>query len=300
MRPTSSRARRASRSTSARRPTPRARGAIDDLDGSSGQSPTGAGSQRRMRADLRRAGGHLRCRRSSGPRGGRARGPAIAPRRLPSGAGHDALAIAALVPDGMLFVRCKGGISHHPAESDHRRGRGRRRARAARLPPPRRAPGPEAASTGRSGSPIPSLSWPRATRRRPGRRGRPDRRAGAAGGQPRRRTRALRRLRARRAAGPDQHPPPLLPDADPRLPAGHRQGAVPLAGGALPDLGAARRPRTCGSRCGWRWPSCCCRARTTTGDHHYVFPRRARGRDRHRGRGGAAARHPGRRSPAAR
>lgn len=39
------------------------------------------------------------------------------PRRfLPSGAGHDAMAMAALCPVGMLFVRCKGGISHNPAE----------------------------------------------------------------------------------------------------------------------------------------------------------------------------------------
>ncbi len=36
---------------------------------------------------------------------------------LPSGAGHDAIAIARRWPVGMLFVRCKGGISHHPAES---------------------------------------------------------------------------------------------------------------------------------------------------------------------------------------
>jgi allantoate deiminase len=36
---------------------------------------------------------------------------------LPSGAGHDAMAMAALCPTGMLFVRCKGGISHNPAES---------------------------------------------------------------------------------------------------------------------------------------------------------------------------------------
>ena len=36
---------------------------------------------------------------------------------LPSGAGHDAVAIAELCPVGMLFLRCKGGISHHPAES---------------------------------------------------------------------------------------------------------------------------------------------------------------------------------------
>lgn len=37
--------------------------------------------------------------------------------RLPSGAGHDAAALATLCPVAMLFVRCKGGISHHPAES---------------------------------------------------------------------------------------------------------------------------------------------------------------------------------------
>ncbi len=38
-------------------------------------------------------------------------------RRLLSGAGHDAVALAALAPVAMLFVRCAGGISHHPAES---------------------------------------------------------------------------------------------------------------------------------------------------------------------------------------
>jgi allantoate deiminase len=37
--------------------------------------------------------------------------------KLPSGAGHDAVALAAICPVAMLFVRCKGGISHHPAES---------------------------------------------------------------------------------------------------------------------------------------------------------------------------------------
>jgi allantoate deiminase len=36
---------------------------------------------------------------------------------LPSGAGHDAMAIAKRWPMGMLFLRCKGGISHNPAES---------------------------------------------------------------------------------------------------------------------------------------------------------------------------------------
>lgn len=36
---------------------------------------------------------------------------------LPSGAGHDAMTMASLCPVGMLFVRCRGGISHHPAEA---------------------------------------------------------------------------------------------------------------------------------------------------------------------------------------
>ncbi|KDP84179.1 allantoate amidohydrolase [Cupriavidus sp. SK-3] len=38
-------------------------------------------------------------------------------RHLPSGAGHDAMAIAAIADVAMLFVRCgNGGISHHPTE----------------------------------------------------------------------------------------------------------------------------------------------------------------------------------------
>jgi allantoate deiminase len=37
--------------------------------------------------------------------------------QLPSGAGHDGVAMASLTDIGMLFVRCKGGRSHHPAES---------------------------------------------------------------------------------------------------------------------------------------------------------------------------------------
>ena len=36
---------------------------------------------------------------------------------LPSGAGHDAIAVAERWPSAMLFVRCDKGISHHPAES---------------------------------------------------------------------------------------------------------------------------------------------------------------------------------------
>jgi allantoate deiminase len=37
--------------------------------------------------------------------------------QLASGAGHDAVAMSALTDVGMLFVRCKGGVSHNPAES---------------------------------------------------------------------------------------------------------------------------------------------------------------------------------------
>jgi len=36
---------------------------------------------------------------------------------LTSGAGHDGVEMSRIAPIGMLFVRCKGGISHNPAES---------------------------------------------------------------------------------------------------------------------------------------------------------------------------------------
>lgn len=42
----------------------------------------------------------------------------LPPRRLPSGAGHDAMAMASITDVAMLFVRCgNGGISHHPDET---------------------------------------------------------------------------------------------------------------------------------------------------------------------------------------
>ncbi len=42
----------------------------------------------------------------------------IPQRRLPSGAGHDGMAMAAITDIAMLFVRCgNGGISHHPSET---------------------------------------------------------------------------------------------------------------------------------------------------------------------------------------
>ena len=36
---------------------------------------------------------------------------------LMSGAGHDAMALADICDVAMYFVRCKGGVSHHPDES---------------------------------------------------------------------------------------------------------------------------------------------------------------------------------------
>jgi len=41
----------------------------------------------------------------------------VTPRRLQSGAGHDAMTMSALCPTAMLFLRCKGGVSHNPAEA---------------------------------------------------------------------------------------------------------------------------------------------------------------------------------------
>jgi allantoate deiminase len=36
--------------------------------------------------------------------------------RMPSGAGHDGQMMAKLCPASMMFVRCRVGISHNPAE----------------------------------------------------------------------------------------------------------------------------------------------------------------------------------------
>ncbi|QDR78961.1 M20 family metallo-hydrolase [Sporomusa termitida] len=35
---------------------------------------------------------------------------------MPSGAGHDAMHLAKMAPTGMIFIPCRGGISHNPAE----------------------------------------------------------------------------------------------------------------------------------------------------------------------------------------
>ncbi len=40
----------------------------------------------------------------------------VEPMRLVSGAGHDAMIMADLCPTAMLFIRCRAGVSHNPAE----------------------------------------------------------------------------------------------------------------------------------------------------------------------------------------
>jgi allantoate deiminase len=41
----------------------------------------------------------------------------VRPHRLPSGAGHDGMAMHAIADICMVFVRCEKGISHNPAEA---------------------------------------------------------------------------------------------------------------------------------------------------------------------------------------
>jgi allantoate deiminase len=41
----------------------------------------------------------------------------VQPHAVASGAGHDAATMAGVAPVAMLFVRCAGGVSHHPDES---------------------------------------------------------------------------------------------------------------------------------------------------------------------------------------
>jgi acetylornithine deacetylase/succinyl-diaminopimelate desuccinylase-like protein len=80
-------------------------------------------ARRQVRIEWRRAleVGCVQCAPSMQQRWtdsiGRTTGSA-AVRRLPSGAGHDAMIMAQITEMGMLFVRCgNGGISHHPSET---------------------------------------------------------------------------------------------------------------------------------------------------------------------------------------
>ena len=40
----------------------------------------------------------------------------ISSRRMPSGAGHDAMSFAEICDSGMVFIPCRGGVSHNPSE----------------------------------------------------------------------------------------------------------------------------------------------------------------------------------------
>lgn len=47
---------------------------------------------------------------------GAAQAQGLSALRLPSGAFHDAQFLVPLCPTGMIFIPCRGGVSHHPAE----------------------------------------------------------------------------------------------------------------------------------------------------------------------------------------
>ena len=66
---------------------------------------------------VRRAIARRIVRRRADQLGAAVAAEGISVRRLPSGAGHDGMAMIALADIGMLFVRCTGGISHNPAEA---------------------------------------------------------------------------------------------------------------------------------------------------------------------------------------
>lgn len=66
------------------------------------------------------AGGSSCIDDSSGSGGGVSVGQESVPVMM-SGAGHDAMSIADITKIGMVFVRCRGGVSHNPAEFVHPR-----------------------------------------------------------------------------------------------------------------------------------------------------------------------------------
>jgi allantoate deiminase len=76
--------------------------------------------RRGLRCDWRRLQDHAAVPMSPGLRAQLCRAveaAGVRPYELPSGAGHDAVSLAHLTDVSMLFVRCRGGVSHHPDES---------------------------------------------------------------------------------------------------------------------------------------------------------------------------------------
>ncbi len=84
---------------------------------SSTRSPRAARRRALRRAAVGGEDGAVRAAACSGRSPRAIAGEGIAVHHLPSGAGHDGMAIIDIAPIGMLFVRCKGGISHNPAEA---------------------------------------------------------------------------------------------------------------------------------------------------------------------------------------
>jgi allantoate deiminase len=76
-------------------------------------------ARRGVRAQIEEIYRSAGCAMDAGLRAALARavaGAGYPVRELFSGAGHDALSLAHIGPVAMLFVRCKDGISHNPAE----------------------------------------------------------------------------------------------------------------------------------------------------------------------------------------
>jgi allantoate deiminase len=92
------------------------RQAADDI----GAAIAAIAARRHVGVDIRRThdGGTAACAPWLQDQLGRAIAAEGLPvRRLPSGAGHDGMAIVDLADIGMLFVRCEGGVSHNPLEA---------------------------------------------------------------------------------------------------------------------------------------------------------------------------------------
>ena len=115
-RPTPFPAASASPSISAAPPIRSASSAVEDIRATIAAI---AAAPRRDAATLRPAIRRRRRIATSGFRISSRRPPRAAastPRRMPSGAGHDAMAFDKIIPFAMLFVRCRGGVSHNPDE----------------------------------------------------------------------------------------------------------------------------------------------------------------------------------------
>ena len=106
-----------SRSTCAARPTPCATA----RSGSCWLSLRDIAVRRRVEMETRDlpgdAGDRARCPHHRRPCARPSPPAAWSALELSSGAGHDAMMMAKLCPSGMIFLRCKDGISHNPAES---------------------------------------------------------------------------------------------------------------------------------------------------------------------------------------